>query len=354
MTAFQGNGEFAMETAGQFVEAPQHAPVAPVVGVASSPHKSGKLFPLVKKGERAAIKRLLDTNPELVAEVDVERNTPLHVAVEAPRNEVATIQCLLEAGADINAKNVLGAAPLHYVALRKDNHRVIANVLLENGANVHEPANSGKTALHFACEKGIVDLVEVLLLFGADSNARANEGSTPLFIVLSTPGGRDVVKRDLLSLLIRFQADPTLRNAQEYTQLHVACSNGYKSCARALLENPAVDVRALTRSGETALHLAVSHGHTTIMQDLLANCPDLLDIPDGNGNTALHRCATEGQLECAQELLCLGADARKKNANNKTPLDLAKVKGTDLTSTHNAELVQALKDAKKSGKCIQQ
>eukprot|EP00438_Fugacium_kawagutii_P029012 Skav204726 [mRNA] locus=scaffold1549:227647:232804:+ [translate_table: standard] len=91
--------------------------------------------------------------------------------------------------ADPNVQNYIGAAPLHYVCLRKSNWRGIANLLLENGANIDCQTFAGKSALHFAAEHQLPELVEVLCMFGADTN-------------LLDVGGRDTVKKQILEHLV--------------------------------------------------------------------------------------------------------------------------------------------------------
>jgi len=54
--------------------------------------------------------------------------------------------------------------------------------LLENGANINQTDNHGETVLHYAAAPVEEDLemLELLLKSGADPNARAKDGSTPL------------------------------------------------------------------------------------------------------------------------------------------------------------------------------
>jgi len=60
-----------------------------------------------------------------------------------------------------------------------------------------------------------------------------------------------------------------------------------------------------------------------------------------------------GNLDCALLLLKMDANTNLRNNARKTAFEVSKVKGTDLNSTHNPELVQVLKDAKKGASCRQ-
>lgn len=314
------------------------------------------IIPLCRKGDRAGIERQLQAGAN-IAETDIEGNTPLHVAVEAPKNEIATVQCLLENGANANATNFLGATPLHYVCLRKSNQRGMANLLLENGALIDSQTLAGKTSLHFACENQLPELVEVLCLSGAQPNVLDSERNSPIHLALIKEGGRDTVKRQIIELLTTYQADFSIVNSQGFSPLHIVCQNGSIRCAQFLLDKQA-NVQLIQgqpgQAGQTCLHLACAGGHKDMTQLIVHVFPQSLDMIDAQCNTALHKCAEIGSLDCAVILLKLDANTTIKNSQGKTVEEVAKMKGTDLNSMHNPELLQVLQDTKKGGSCRQQ
>jgi ankyrin repeat protein len=248
--------------------------------------------------------------------------------------------------------NCIGAVPLHYVCLRKSNHRGIANILLENGAFINASTMAGKTALHFACENSLPELVEVLGIFGADPNLVENEGNSPMHCTLMKEGGRDTVKKQILEHLLYFGANVQVVNLQGLSPVHVACRNGFVRCAQLLVER-AANLAALTPRSETPMHLACLGNHADVTQWLIGTLPLTVDAQDCEGNTPLHVCAAGGYLDSAVLLLRAGANTTLKNHQKKTALELSRVRGTDLNNTHNPELVQVLKDATKSGNCHQ-
>jgi len=311
-----------------------------------------RIIPLCRKGDRVGIERQIQAGVS-IAEVDVEGNTPLHVAVEAPRNEIATVQCLLENGADPSSLNYIGAAPLHYVCLRKSNLRGVANILLENGANVNAQTIAGKSALHFACEQQLPEFIEMLCLFGAETNMLDSEGSTPMHLAMAREGGRDTVKRQIVDFLVQYQAGVAFADCRGMTPMHHACYRGHIRCVQGLLEHQA-DPQVVTAQGRSGIHLACEKGHSEVVQLVVQMWPHGVNLQDAEGNTALHLCALNGSLECAVSLLKADADVSIKNNQKRLALDMSKIQGTDLRSTHNPELVQVLKDAKKSGGCRQQ
>lgn len=309
------------------------------------------LIPLCRKGDRAGIENAI-ARGATVEEVDVEGNTPLHVAVEAPRNEIATVSCLLEQMADPNVQNYLGATPLHYVCLRKSNWRGIANLLLENGANIDCQTFAGKSALHFAAEHKLPELVEVLCLFGADPNLLDTKANTPAHLAVLQAGGRDTVKKQILEQLVSASACLQVHNLDGYSPMHMACSTGSTRCVQYLLEAKS-DLCEITGRGESGLHLACSGGHTEVVQLYMQEAYRLIDAQDGVGNTPLHAAAYDGHLECALILLRNGAEVELKNHQSLTAYEVSSVKGNDLASRHNPELMQVLKEAQKERGCRQ-
>ncbi|CAJ1375336.1 unnamed protein product [Effrenium voratum] len=309
------------------------------------------LIPLCRKGDRAGIENAIVNGGASVEEVDIEGNTPLHVAVEAPRNEIATVSCLLEHMANPNSVNYIGAAPLHYVCLRKNNWRGIANLLLENGANIDCQTLAGKSALHFAAENQLPELVEVLCLFGADPNLMDVQANAAVHLALAKVG-RDTVKRQILEHLMAASAHLEAPNLRGFAPMHLACSTGSIRCVQLLME-AGMELCVATSRGETGLHLACASGQGEVAQLFIQAAPQILDMQDADGNTPLHAAALEGHLECALILLRNGAEVDVKNNQSLTAYEVSRSKGHDLASTHNPELMQVLKEAQKERGCRQ-
>ena len=107
----------------------------------------------------------------------------LHEA--AKHSDVAAIKKLLDADADVNAKDDEGWTPLHWAALQGNEDTV--RTLLAGGAKVDTPGGNGEmlkrphgkgtmraenwTPLHMAAYRGNAAVVELLLAGGADVNA---------------------------------------------------------------------------------------------------------------------------------------------------------------------------------------
>ncbi len=103
-------------------------------------------------------------------------------------------QALIERGADVNAAadNALRVAPVHASAAVRD----VATMqrLLEHGANANARQQMGYTALHTAAQHGDEVMVELLLAHGADPNLAGDDGRTP--VDLATAAGQtEIMKR---------------------------------------------------------------------------------------------------------------------------------------------------------------
>lgn len=100
---------------------------------------------------------------------------------------------------------------------RKKQRREIER-LLKAGADIHEIDKNGVTPLHFAVRFRSPAAVATLLEHGANVNQTCKRsGATPLHRAVTwtgapqTAGKRDE-QREIIELLLRFGADPAIRN----------------------------------------------------------------------------------------------------------------------------------------------
>ena len=138
-------------------------------------------------------------------------DTALHIAAAAFSRPIAML--LVENRADISAKNRRGAQPLHYAAdanlWNPDAQAEAIRYLLSVGANANARDKSGVAPLHRAVRTRSAAAVQALLDGGADPSAPNKKGSTPLRLAELTTGrsgsGSDLARQqqaliiDLLS-----------------------------------------------------------------------------------------------------------------------------------------------------------
>jgi ankyrin repeat protein len=130
------------------------------------------------KAERPKILALLTS-----ADVASARYTPTTSIWQAVMvGNSAAVEQHIAAGSDLDMHEELGGStPLMLAAIygRHD----IASTLIDAGADLEARNKSGGTALHQACSFCRPEIVKLLLHSGADSNATNNEDRTPLSIV---------------------------------------------------------------------------------------------------------------------------------------------------------------------------
>lgn len=115
--------------------------------------------------DRARADALLARHPALLNARWIHDETVLHfLAVEGFTDGV---RFLAERGADVNAVNEFGDAPLIDAAMLGNTE--IAEVLLRHGANPDVISRTNDNPLHTAARKGNVRLVALLLDAGADA-----------------------------------------------------------------------------------------------------------------------------------------------------------------------------------------
>lgn len=141
---------------------------------------------------------------------------PLHQAVEwEERPEITGL--LLDAGASPDAReDGRGRTPLH-LALDKQ-HPEAAKLLIVRGADVNARDRRGRTPLHIAAQQGYADVARMLLDRGALVDARTkDDGETPLWEALA-PGDLATV-RLLVARGADVRAHPyrTVTTMTEYT-----------------------------------------------------------------------------------------------------------------------------------------
>ena len=145
----------------------------------------------------------------------------------------------------------------------------------ENFPNGLMPAGIGP-CLEYAIYHSPLVFIQTLLELGADPNPTDHIGFPPLIAALActrsqpgSPARADVI--DIMRLLLRFGADPNQRGVNDYTPLHMAVAEGNLPAVRLLLESGA-DPESRTRIDdyETPREMAVKAGSIEIAEVLAA------------------------------------------------------------------------------------
>lgn len=147
-------------------------------------------------------------------------DTPLHAAAAGYRNDIARM--LIHDGANVTFRNRRGAEPLHYAAdggpgSRHWNPQAQAAMILllvQNGANPNALDKSGVAPLHRAVRQRCPSAVEALLKNGASVKLKNKSGSTPLRLAVLTTGRggsgspeAKICQKQIIELLLAAGAD---------------------------------------------------------------------------------------------------------------------------------------------------
>ncbi|MEQ8824297.1 MAG: quinoprotein dehydrogenase-associated putative ABC transporter substrate-binding protein [Filomicrobium sp.] len=235
------------------------------------------------------------------------------------------IRFLAEKGADLNALDNQGYAPIHTASRSRDIDTL--KLLLDLGANPDTKDGDGYTAILHAALRDHVPTIEALTQAGADTEVRASEYATPLGIAIAEDHYAAAIA------LVEGGADPNSRNAaQALTPLmlisgrekkHFTLGAGRKrierlkhtyptpvKLARALIKKGA-DVNAITSGGVTALMLAAAKNQIPIVGLLVQSGADP-EAKNGVGQTAMQLAKENGNVQLAGLLKVLQRTKRKK------------------------------------------
>jgi len=133
-------------------------------------------------GVQARAEALLHEVPRMIDAHSPDGFTPLALACFFGHGELA--KWLIDRGANLNlaAKNQMQVAPIHAAAGGKNLE--IVRALVEAGADVNARQHGGFTALHAAAQDGNEAMTAYLLEKGADRNARADNNQCALDLAL--------------------------------------------------------------------------------------------------------------------------------------------------------------------------
>ena len=139
------------------------------------PATSSRVFPSL-----ASAKTLLRLTNEIIASQKKAPPSPDLLYESVSRGDVAEVNRLIAAGADVNAIGKYGQPALMSAAL--NGHAEIVKLLLSAGANPNWARNDGHTALMDAAFLGDAAVVKLLLSAGANPKAKDENGWTVLYL----------------------------------------------------------------------------------------------------------------------------------------------------------------------------
>lgn len=234
---------------------------------------------------------------------DMRGAVPLFYALKY-KNKYA-LQELLSNGADANYKNNENMNSLHLAVLKKD--LTMVKMLLKYIKNIDARSNSGSTALHYACNFQMYDIVKILIEKGANQNIIDYENDFyPIFY--------SVIQNNvnITKLLIENGANPNYQDQTGNTIIHYCLINNHLEILDYVIDyysiksrsnnvyveeinsvsdisNDHIDPNIVNIDGLTILHLLLYYYREEFDKYIQKILPHTnLNYQDNNGNTVLH------------------------------------------------------------------
>lgn len=246
-------------------------------------------------GHTSVVELLLSKGVDIEARNTINNYTALIAA--ASQGHELTVQCLLKAKANVNARSVKGYTALHKAAAFAS--EALFGALLARGLSLEAKTNEGSTALIIAAKNDNSLGIEILLDAGADLE------------------GQDEQKRTALSWAVIENAANAMRillgrGASGGSPLYLACSRAHSSAVKSLLEAGANPNANCDESG-TCLIVAAQHSYNEVLI-LLVEYGASLEARSSRSFTALFTAAIFGHLETVEILLNAGANIDSKDS----------------------------------------
>uniref|UniRef100_A0A7S3GKN0 Uncharacterized protein n=1 Tax=Palpitomonas bilix TaxID=652834 RepID=A0A7S3GKN0_9EUKA len=282
------------------------------------------------------------------ASIDVEDkdgNTPLEVAIRF--NAVDVVAAVLDGGAPLTARkhDKKGAeidelfTPLHLACQHKRVESTL--ILVRRKAPINAVDKLGRTPLHIATLEGALDVIKVLIDYGAktdvfDNRCRSalhwaierNNEKVALFLASHTNAASinaaDDIKRPCIQWAVLQQSWRVTKRLiergadlmREYSRtgkriVHIAAEDdGAWEVVRVLIQTQSL-INVAMEDGWTPLLLAAKNGCSNVCKVLLKAKADIdLELVEHSWN-ALHVACYYGSVGCVEELLFAGADTEK-------------------------------------------
>ena len=273
---------------------------------------------------------------------DLRNSVPTFYAIRY-KNRYA-LQELLSNGADGNYKNNEGMNGLHLAVLKKD--VTMVKMILKYINNIDARTNQGSTALHYACNFLLEDIVKILIENGARQDIiEFGYDFYPIFYT--------VVQNNIpiTKLLIDNRANPNHQDYQGNTIIHYAIMNEHMEILDYIIEKypiknkklnvyiedinstkdingDHIDPNIINIEGLTITHLLLYEYKEYYDSYLLKIIPySNLNYQDNTGNTILHIIAEKNLWEKFSRLLNFKKlNIYIRNNEDKTIFDIVQLR----------------------------
>lgn len=309
-------------------------------------HVDNKLHEAVRRGDSAAVVKILCDFPFMIQDRDSANRTALQIACRESLLEIAIM--LIEANVDLDAQDITGKTALHFCT-----HPDFIELLCDEGANPNICDNMGYFPIHIYIKNRYLDCIKVILMHAAnamqpepyqkrtcihmaaemadfdilativhdsqcdlDLECFDGDGNAPIHLAASSEsaiGGQ----QKCIMLLLDQGVPPDLANSRGASALHYICCNRFlceQGLAEPLVEvlvGQGINVNQIDEDGCTALLIAGIMREWSICRIILEVGGDM-NIPCKMSSYFIH--LTQGddlsskQHESIRDQLCTASD----------------------------------------------
>lgn len=229
----------------------------------------------------------------------------------------------IKQGADVNESNSKGWTPLHAVAWRSKNSKVV-KALIKNGALVNAMTENGETPLDFAeyraafflgedCVEGLCSQIiskdEIVVLLKKAGATHLFRGSFVDYCLRSN------LTEEMVYDAIKQGADVNETDSVGWTPLHAVAQEGRNPKAMMALIKKGAFINAMTKKGTTPLLIAARYNSNPAFVEMLINAgADIYAKSSWWGGNALELAVASNSSEVVERLL---KTKLGKNLNDK-------------------------------------
>jgi ankyrin repeat protein len=262
----------------------------------NSPH-TDSMTPLhyaVDAGRLAAASLLIDRGADLHA-VNVKSETSLHIA--ALKGNAAAVKLLLAHGADVTKREMRHRTPL-YLACNWGKDLETVKLLIDAGSDVNDKNVNGEIVLVSTLYYGGNEIIDLLIDRGATIPDDSEILSRVIWVTASNGLDRP------FSMAVEKSNEQNLK-WWGWVSMDACARGGSVAIAKSLIAK-GHDIKSKNRYGVGPLHIAAENGRTKLVEFLLSKGAEI-DEPSRTGKTALHFALEGGHEDLAVLLVRKGA-----------------------------------------------
>ena len=130
------------------------------------------------------IELLINNGADINSHQSYLKETPLHRICARTKPKIDVVELLLDRGAKVNAENISGKTPVFYCSFSYSVE--LLNLLIKYGADIKHTDKYNNTLLHYDYlnynTETFEDFFKVLISLGVNINSKNKEGHTPLYL----------------------------------------------------------------------------------------------------------------------------------------------------------------------------